>query len=62
MLKVDFNLKRHAGYFLIQVYVPCVLIVVLSWVSFWINREATSDRVGLGKLISVYRLRLQQDL
>lgn len=33
---------------LFQVYVPCILIVVLSWVSFWIHREATSDRVGLG--------------
>ena len=31
-----------------QVYVPCTLIVVLSWVGFWLNREATSDRVGLG--------------
>ncbi|XP_045138363.1 gamma-aminobutyric acid receptor subunit alpha-2-like [Portunus trituberculatus] len=47
-LRVNFNLSRSAGYFLIQVYVPCILIVVLSWVSFWINREATSDRVGLG--------------
>lgn len=37
------------GYFLIQVYVPCGLLVILSWVSFWINREATADRVGLGK-------------
>ncbi|XP_071514973.1 gamma-aminobutyric acid receptor subunit alpha-5 isoform X2 [Panulirus ornatus] len=47
-LRVNFNLSRSAGYFLIQVYIPCILIVVLSWVSFWINREATSDRVGLG--------------
>ncbi|XP_033244001.1 gamma-aminobutyric acid receptor subunit alpha-6 [Drosophila miranda] len=47
VLQVAFNLKRHTGYFLIQVYVPCILIVVLSWVSFWIHREATSDRVGL---------------
>jgi Neurotransmitter-gated ion-channel transmembrane region len=39
------------GYFLIQVYVPCILIVVLSWVSFWLNREATADRIGLGKPI-----------
>ncbi|TMW50268.1 hypothetical protein DOY81_004649, partial [Sarcophaga bullata] len=46
-LHVAFDLKRHTGYFLIQVYVPCILIVVLSWVSFWIHREATSDRVGL---------------
>lgn len=34
--------------YLSQVYVPCILIVILSWVSFWIHREATSDRVGLG--------------
>ncbi|XP_017116162.1 gamma-aminobutyric acid receptor alpha-like [Drosophila elegans] len=47
VLHVAFNLKRHTGYFLIQVYVPCILIVVLSWVSFWIHREATSDRVSL---------------
>ena len=31
-----------------QVYLPCALIVVLSWVGFWLNREATSDRVTLG--------------
>ncbi|KAK3910973.1 Gamma-aminobutyric acid receptor subunit alpha-6 [Frankliniella fusca] len=48
VLQVNFNLRRNTGYFLIQVYVPCILIVVLSWVSFWIHREATSDRVGLG--------------
>ena len=29
-------------------YLPCALIVVLSWVGFWLNREATSDRVTLG--------------
>lgn len=50
MVQVNFNLIRHTGYFLIQIYFPCALIVILSWVSFWINREATSDRVGLGML------------
>ena len=64
-LQVVFLLQRHTGYFLIQViltifilsdlflscqvYLPCALIVVLSWVGFWLNREATSDRVTLGK-------------
>ena len=38
------------GYFLINVYVPCSLLVILSWVSFWINREATADRIALGRL------------
>ena len=49
VLQVVFILQRHTGYFLIQVYLPCMLIVVLSWVGFWLNREATSDRVGLGR-------------
>ena len=38
---------------LLQVYVPCTLIVVLSWVGFWLNREATSDRVGLGEITAI---------
>lgn len=48
MLIVSFHLQRHMGNFLIQVYGPCILLVVLSWVSFWLNREATADRVSLG--------------
>uniref|UniRef100_A0A1I8HG99 Neur_chan_LBD domain-containing protein n=1 Tax=Macrostomum lignano TaxID=282301 RepID=A0A1I8HG99_9PLAT len=47
VLAVDFVLKRHIGFFLIQLYFPCALLVVLSWVSFWLNREATADRVAL---------------
>ncbi|ROT80347.1 putative GABA-gated ion channel GRD isoform X2 [Penaeus vannamei] len=52
-LLVSFHLRRRMGYFIIQVYAPCVLINVLSWVAFWINREATSDRVALGKLFGL---------
>ncbi|GAB6027320.1 hypothetical protein CHUAL_001603 [Chamberlinius hualienensis] len=48
VLVVTFYLRRHTGYFLLQVYAPCILLVVLSWVAFWINREATSDRITLG--------------
>ncbi|RUS78341.1 hypothetical protein EGW08_013892, partial [Elysia chlorotica] len=48
ILSVFFDFRRHTGFFLIQVYLPCCLLVILSWVSFWINREATSDRISLG--------------
>ncbi|GIY27338.1 gamma-aminobutyric acid receptor alpha-like [Caerostris darwini] len=47
VLVVSFHLKRHMGYFVIEVYAPCTMLVVLSWVAFWINREATADRVAL---------------
>ncbi len=48
-LSLIFQLKRSIGYFIFQTYLPCILIVMLSWVSFWINHEATSARVALGE-------------
>ena len=37
-----------------QTYLPSILIVMLSWVSFWINHEATSARVALGETSLTY--------
>jgi len=48
-LSLSFKLQRNIGYFIFQTYLPSILIVMLSWVSFWINHEATSARVALGK-------------
>jgi gamma-aminobutyric acid receptor subunit alpha len=41
-------LRRHMGYYVLQVYIPCFMLVTLSWVAFFINREATSDRSCIG--------------
>lgn len=30
-------LKRLTNYYLIQIYIPCAMLVILSWLSFWIN-------------------------
>lgn len=49
-LSLSFKLQRNIGYFIFQTYLPSILIVMLSWVSFWINHEATSARVALGNL------------
>jgi cation transporter family protein len=49
-LEFQFFLRRDIGYFLIQVYVPSILIVILSWVSFWINVDASPARVSIGLL------------
>ena len=43
-MRADFLLKRDIGYYVIQVYVPSVLIVILSWVSFWLDVEAIPAR------------------
>ncbi|UJR22978.1 hypothetical protein I4U23_026005 [Adineta vaga] len=47
VLRIDFVLKRHMGYYIIQVYIPSSMLVMLSWVSFFIHREATADRVNI---------------
>ncbi|XP_052004463.1 glycine receptor subunit alpha-2-like [Xyrauchen texanus] len=47
-IEVKFNLERQMGYYLIQMYIPSLLIVILSWVSFWINMDAAPARVALG--------------
>uniref|UniRef100_A0A8D2IZ33 Gamma-aminobutyric acid type A receptor gamma2 subunit n=1 Tax=Varanus komodoensis TaxID=61221 RepID=A0A8D2IZ33_VARKO len=48
VMAVYFDLSRRMGYFTIQTYIPCTLIVVLSWVSFWINKDAVPARTSLG--------------
>ncbi|XP_043917334.1 gamma-aminobutyric acid receptor subunit gamma-1 isoform X2 [Protopterus annectens] len=47
-MTVFFNLSRRMGYFTIQTYIPCILTVVLSWVSFWINKDSVPARTSLG--------------
>lgn len=48
-LSLSFRIKRNIGYFILQTYMPSVLITILSWVSFWINYDASAARVALGK-------------
>nr|XP_023656526.1 gamma-aminobutyric acid receptor subunit gamma-3 isoform X1 [Paramormyrops kingsleyae] len=47
VMTVYFDLSRRMGYFTIQTYIPCILTVVLSWVSFWIKKDATPARTAL---------------
>ena len=47
-LAAVFKLKRNPGYLFFSTYIPSVLIVVMSWISFWIPPESTPARVTLG--------------
>ncbi|CAF1659365.1 unnamed protein product, partial [Adineta ricciae] len=49
-LLVVLHLKRLFGYYLVQVYIPSMLIVILSFVSFWIDHKSVPARISVGLL------------
>ena len=53
-LKVELIFKREFSYYLITIYVPCCMLVIVSWVSFWLDQHAIPARVSLG--VSVMKI------
>lgn len=48
-LTVNFLFERNFLHYLIQLYIPSCVLVFASWISFWLNEEAVTARVLLGK-------------
>ncbi|KAI6171345.1 Glycine receptor subunit beta-type 4 [Aphelenchoides bicaudatus] len=55
-LQANIRLKRSAAYHVIQSYIPSAFIVVISTVSFWLDRRAIHARITLWftTLLSLY--------
>ena len=47
-ITVTFLFQRRLGYFLIQVYLPDIFLVMLSWVVFWMEKDDIGNRMALG--------------
>ncbi|XP_024940831.1 glycine receptor subunit alphaZ1 isoform X3 [Cephus cinctus] len=47
-ISITFKLSREMGFFMMDYYIPSILIVVISWVSFWLHMDACPPRVLLG--------------
>ncbi|CAJ0941768.1 unnamed protein product, partial [Mesorhabditis belari] len=47
-LKVWFLFDRESGFYMLQIFVPAALVVGISWVSFWINRDSAPSRTIIG--------------
>ncbi|KAI1705759.1 neurotransmitter-gated ion-channel ligand binding domain-containing protein [Ditylenchus destructor] len=47
-LRTILQLQRQFSYYLLQLYIPSTMLVIVSWVSFWLDRTAVPARVTLG--------------
>eukprot|EP00112_Aurelia_sp_Birch-Aquarium-sp1_P016608 Seg378.25 transcript_id=Seg378.25/GoldUCD/mRNA.D3Y31 product="Gamma-aminobutyric acid receptor subunit beta" protein_id=Seg378.25/GoldUCD/D3Y31 len=47
-LVVQFRFYRFLAYYFLRDFFPCILIVVLSWMTFWIDYSSTPARVAMG--------------
>ena len=48
-LRAKFVFKRRMGFYMIQVYLPSLIITILSWLSFYIDPRDIGERVSLGR-------------
>ncbi|XP_051715764.1 gamma-aminobutyric acid receptor subunit pi-like isoform X2 [Ctenopharyngodon idella] len=48
-LVLYFALRRNVLFFILETYVPSTLLVVLSWVSFWISQSSVPARTCIGQ-------------
>ncbi|CAL1539755.1 unnamed protein product [Lymnaea stagnalis] len=49
-IQAEFHLARNIGFYIVQMYIPSMLIVMLSWISFWLTVNSVPGRVSLGLL------------
>ncbi|VDD80988.1 unnamed protein product [Mesocestoides corti] len=49
-LNVEFKLGRKFGFYMIYAYLPSLLVVLIAWMSFLIDCDATAARTSLGLL------------
>ncbi|XP_006812799.1 glycine receptor subunit alpha-2-like [Saccoglossus kowalevskii] len=47
-LLVEFRLDRSLGFFIVNMFLPSVILVIISWISFWLHVDATPARASLG--------------
>ena len=45
---MELTLRREFSYYMLTIYVPTCMLVIVSWFSFWIDPKAVPARVALG--------------
>lgn len=61
-LAVYFTVKRQYGFYLMDYYVPSIFIVVVSWVTFWLDANSVPGRTVVGKIVIFFVIVVQTNL
>ena len=48
ILNASFTFKRRIGFYVLQLYVPTIMLVCLSWFMFLMKQEHSGDRLTIG--------------
>ena len=48
VVTIKFTAARRIGYYIIRIYLPCVLCTVVSWMAFWMDPAYIGDRSAIG--------------
>ena len=54
----EFVFRRNINYYIMGIFIPSIIIVVLSWMAFWIDKSSTPGRVSLS-LITILTMQNQ---
>ncbi|XP_078342112.1 gamma-aminobutyric acid receptor subunit alpha-6-like [Oculina patagonica] len=47
-ITVNYTFQRRLGYYFLQVFIPDILIVLISWIVFWMSPDNAGDRLTIG--------------
>lgn len=48
-LTFKFKLRREIGYYIMDYFLPSMFLVATSWVTFWLQADASAPRAVLGE-------------
>ena len=57
-LNIKIYYRRAYGFYILQIYLPTYCMVLISWISFWLDRKSLPARVTLG-VSSILALTMQ---